>query len=333
MTRLMRCGTRIAKALRTILLPAAAAIAGHLVTATGVSAQIYPSKVIKIIGQVPSGSVLDVTVRMVAPALSSRLGTPVIIENRAGGGGTIGAKEVARATPDGYTLLFGGVNHVIASKTLDYDPVTDFTPIATVATHHWILVVTPGIPAQSLKELIHHAKANPGKLNWGYGQASAPHMFGEMFKAATGITLAGIPYKSGAQAVPDMLGGHIDLNFGTVSNLLPLIREGKLRALAITSEARSPDLPDVPTMAESGLPQLTRGAWMGLWAPAGTPWNVVNRLNTEINAVVAAPAMTAALRKLDFDVKVGSPKEFAAFILDEIDAWTPPAKAAGILPK
>jgi tripartite-type tricarboxylate transporter receptor subunit TctC len=183
----------IAKTLRAIWLPAAAAIVGHLVTASGASAQVYPSRLIKIIGQVPSGSVLDVTARMVAPALSSRLGTPVIIENRAGGGGTIGAREVARATPDGYTLLFGGVNHVIASRTLDYDPVKDFVPIATVATHHWILVVAPSTPAQSLKELIDHARANPGKLYWGFGQGTAPQMFGEMFKAATGTILAGIP--------------------------------------------------------------------------------------------------------------------------------------------
>jgi tripartite-type tricarboxylate transporter receptor subunit TctC len=130
-----------------------------------------------------------------------------------------------------------------------------------------------------------------------------------------------------------MLGGRIDMNFGTVSNLLPLIREGKLRALAFTGEARSPDLFDVPTMAESGFPQLTRGAWMGLWAPAGTSSNIVSRLNTEINAVVTAPAMIAALQKLDFDVKVGSLQEFAAFIRDEVDAWTPAAEAAGILPK
>jgi tripartite-type tricarboxylate transporter receptor subunit TctC len=289
--------------------------------------------VIKIIGQVPSGSVLDVTARLVAPALSSRLGTPVVIENRPGGAGTIGAKEVARAAPDGYTLLFGGVNHVIASKTLDYDPVRDFVPIATVATHHWILVAAPSTPARSVKELIDYAKSNPGKLNWGFGQGSAPQMFGEMFKAATGIVVADIPYKSGVQAVPDILGSRVDMNFGTISNLLPLIREGKLRALAITSEARSPDLPDVPTMAESGFPRLTRGAWTGLWAPAGTPPNIVNRLNTEINSIVIAPAMTAALKKLDFDPKIGSPHEFAAFILDEIDVWTPAAKAAGVLPE
>ena len=333
MTNLVHLGMRAAKSLLAITLPVGAAIVGSLVTAGPASAQTYPSKLIKVIGQVPSGSVLDVSARLIAPALSARLGVPVVIENRPGGGGTVGAREVARSAPDGYTLLFGGVNHVIASKGLDYDPVKDFAPIATVATHHWVLVVAPSTPARSLKELIDHAKANPGKLNWGFGQGSAPQMFGEMFKAATGIVVGDIPYKSGTQALPDMLGGRIDMNFGTISNLLPLIREGKLRALAVTSEVRSPDLPDIPTMAESGFARLTRGAWMGLWAPAGTPSSIVTRLNAEINSVVTTSTMTPALKKLGFDLKIGSSQEFAAFILDEIDAWTPAAKAAGILPK
>ena len=183
-----------------------------------------------------------------------------------------------------------------------------------------------------MRQLIDHAKANPGKLNWGFGQGTAPHMFGELFEAATGIDVARIPYKSGSQAVPDMLGGRIDINFGTVSNLLPLIREGKLRAIAITSGARSPELPDVPTMSESGFPQLTRGDWTGFWAPAGTPANIVTRLNSEINAGLMTPEMKAAMRKLDFEPRVGSPQDFARFIIAEMDAWTPAAKAAGILP-
>jgi tripartite-type tricarboxylate transporter receptor subunit TctC len=267
------------------------------------------------------------------PALSARLGKPVVIDNRPGGGGTIGAREVARAAADGHILLFGGLNHVIVSKTLDYDPIRDFVPIGTVATHHWILVVAPAVPARSVKELVAHAKANPGKLNWGFGQASAPQMFGEMFKAAMGIQVADIPYKTGVQAIPDMLGGRIDMNFGTVSNLLPLIRDGKLRALAISSETRSPELPEVPTMAEAGYPGLTRGGWVGLWGPAGVPAAIVDRLSTEITGSVMSPDMQGAMKKLDFEPKLLSPPEFAAFILDEADAWTPAAQAAGVLPK
>ena len=161
----------------------------------------------------------------------------------------------------------GAIGDAFASKVIGRDPAQDFIPVATAAHIDWVLVVRPGLPANSLGQLIDHAKVNPGKLNWGFGQGTAPHMFGEMFKAATGIDVANIPYKSGTQAVPDMLGGRIDINFGTLSNLLPLIREEKVRAIAVTSEARSPDLPDVPTMAQSGFPQLTRGDWIGFWAP------------------------------------------------------------------
>jgi tripartite-type tricarboxylate transporter receptor subunit TctC len=184
-----------------------------------------------------------------------------------------------------------------------------------------------------MSELIAYARTNPGKLNWGFGQGGAPHMFGELFKAETGIDIAGISYKSGTGAVPDLLGGRIDMNFGTVSNLLPLIREGKLRALAITSGERSADLPEVPTMAELGFPRLTRGGWVGLWAPAGTPSHVVSKLNAEINASLTTPEMQAAMRRLDFEPKVGSPQQFATYIQDEVQAWTPAAKAAGIVLK
>jgi tripartite-type tricarboxylate transporter receptor subunit TctC len=240
---------------------AVSAVIALLVTSEA-AAQVYPSKLIKIICPIPSGSVVDVTLRLVTPGLSARLGVPVIVENRPGGGGTIGTKEFARAASDGHTLLFSGLFNVFTFKILNYDPVKDFVPIALAATHYWILVVPPTLPARSLKELIDHAKANPGKLNWGFGQGSSPHMFGELFMAETGIDVARVPYKSGTLAVPDVLGGRIDMNFGTISNLLPLIREGKLRPLAITSEVRSMDLPEVPTMAELGFPQLTRRGWV-----------------------------------------------------------------------
>jgi tripartite-type tricarboxylate transporter receptor subunit TctC len=297
------------------------------------TAQTFPSKLIKVICPIPAGSVLDVTVRLVTPELSARLGVPVVVENRPGGAGTTGVREFARATPDGHTLLASSLFSVFGLKVLDYDPVKDVTPIGTAATHHWVLVVAPTTPARSVKELVDYAKANPGKLVWGFGQGSSPHMFGELFKAATGIEVHNIPYKSGTQAVPDVLAGRVDMNFGTVSNLLPLIQAGKLRALAVSSETRSPDLPNVPTMAESGFPHLSRGAWVGLWAPAGTPAHIVTRLNTETNASMATPEMKVALKRLDFQPKFGSPQDFTALIQEEIEAWTPAAKAAGILPK
>jgi tripartite-type tricarboxylate transporter receptor subunit TctC len=316
----------------TTVLPAAAVIGVSLITGDAATAQTYPSKVIKVICSAASGSAIDVTARLVSNELSNRLGRPVIVENRPGGGATIGVGEFARAVPDGHTLLFGTIGDVFAAKIVGHDAAKDFVPVGTASSLDWVLVVRPALPVASVRQLIDYAKASPGKLNWGFGQGTPPHMFGEMFKAATGIDVAGIPYKSGTQAVSDMLGGHIDMNFGTISNLLPLIREGKVRAIAVTSEARRPDLPDVAAMAESGFPQLTRGDWTGIWAPPGTPANIVTRLNSEINAGVTTPAMRAAMKKLDFEPKVGSPQDFAKFIVAEMEAWTPAAKAAGILP-
>jgi tripartite-type tricarboxylate transporter receptor subunit TctC len=324
---------RVANTLLMITLPLAAAIGAPLMAGSVAIAQTYPSQLIKVICPISSGSPIDVTARLVTNDLSNRLGKPVIVENRPGGGGTIGVGEFTRAAPDGHTLLCGAIGDAFASKVVGRDPAKDFIPVATVARINWVLVVRPGLPANSVGQLIEHAKANPGKLNWGFGQGTAPHMFGEMFKAATGIVVTNIPYKSGAQAVPDMLGGRIDINFGTLSNLLPLIREGKVRAIAVTSEARSPDLPDVPTMAQSGFPQLTRGDWIGFWAPAGTSADIVNRLNREINAGLTTAETKAAMKKLGFEPSVGSPQEFAAFIRNEMEAWTPAAKAADILPK
>jgi tripartite-type tricarboxylate transporter receptor subunit TctC len=264
---------------------------------------------------------------------SQRLGTSVVVENRPGGGGTIGLKDFAKAEPDGRTLLFGAIGDAFAAKIVGYDPAKDIVPVASAASWSWILVVRPGIPATSVRQLIDHAKANPGKLNWGFGQGTAPHMLGEMFKTATGIDVANIPYKSGTQATPDMLGGRIDMYFGTLATLLPLVRDGKLRAIAITSEVRSPELPDVPTMAEVGFPQLTRKDWTGFWAPPATPAGIASRLNGDINAGLTTPEMKAAMKKLEFEPKVGSPQDFATFIAAEIDVWTPAAKATGILSK
>ena len=242
-------------------------------------------------------------------------------------------REFARAAPDGHTLLCGAIGNVFASKVIGRDPAKDFIPVATVARIAWVVVVRPELSATSLGQLIDHAKANPGKLNWGFGQGTAPHMFGELFMAATGIDVAKIPYKSGTQAVPDMLGGRIDINIGTLSNLLPLIRDGKLRAIAITSEARSPDLPDVPTMAESGFPQLTRGDWTGFWAPAGTPPDYREEAQPRDQCRLDDTRDEGRDEEAWFRAKCGITAGVCAFIIDEMDAWTPAAKAADILPK
>jgi tripartite-type tricarboxylate transporter receptor subunit TctC len=336
MVHSMQRGKRARRVLGAILLQAAAAVGVSLTAASGSVAQPYPSKPLKLVLPLPAGSIVDVAARLVAPALSARLGQPVIVENRPGGGGTVAATAVATAAPDGYTLLFVGVNHVFApalSKAPVHDPIKDFTAIATIVTFPWVLVVPSSVPARSVNELVNYAKANPRKLNFGYGQATGPHLLGELFVAATGIEVTRIPYKGGTQAVPDMLGGRIQMNVGTVSNLRPLVLEGKLRALAVTGESRSPELPDVPTMKEVGLPALTLGSWTGLLGPAVTPQEVVTRLNTEIDATMMTPEMKARMAKLGFEPKIGSPSDFAAMIANQIEVWKAAAKLAGIEPE
>ena len=271
MTISMPARKRVRCILGTIFLPAVAALGVSLISAGASWSQIYPSKLIKLVVPLTPGSPIDVLARLTEPLLASRLGQKIIVENRAGGGGTIASKAVATAAPDGYTLLFTGAIHTLAPvlfKSLDYDPVKDFAPIATVGSGSWVLVVAPSVPAKSVRELVAYSKAHPGKLNWGYGINTGPHMLGEMFKMATGIQVANISYKGGAQVLPDMLGGRIHMNFAATATLLPLIRDGKLRALAVTSEARSPDLPDVPTMIEVRASPFATGL-LGRTAGAG----------------------------------------------------------------
>jgi tripartite-type tricarboxylate transporter receptor subunit TctC len=326
----------IRDALRSIA-PAAVVAVGACLIAVGPShAQTYPSKVIKFVLPLSAGSPIDGIARIVAPPLSSRLKQPVIVENRPGGGTTIGTKAVATAAPDGYTLLFASATHTLGPaliKNLAYDPVKDFAPIAMVGSGSWVLVVTPSVPAQSVKELVAYAKANPGKLNWGFGRNAGPHLLGELFLLATGIEVNRVPYKSGADAVPDMLGGRVQMNFGTVENMAPLVQEGKLRALVVTGETRSHSLPEVPTMKEVGFPGLTRGFWAGLLAPAGTPADIVNRLNAELNATLATSEMKASLMKVGVEPRGGSPQDLASLIADEVEAYKTAAKAAGIVPE
>src|SRR5512133_3835399 len=220
----------------------------------------YPDRPIKIILPYTPGSPNDVFARAVAPILSSRLKQPVIVDNRPGGGTLVGLKALMTSAPDGYTLLFTNTpTHVIAqfrAQDTAYDPIRDFVPIVAVGTTSLVLVVSTGTPANTLQEFIAYAKINPGKLNFGFGQGTLPHLIGEAFKLATGIDIASIPYRGGAQAITDMLGGRVDMNFGAGATLVPLIREKKIKALAVTSAARSAQLPNVRTMIECGLPTL-----------------------------------------------------------------------------
>jgi tripartite-type tricarboxylate transporter receptor subunit TctC len=256
---------------RTTLALALVALAALAGTAP---ANSYPNKPITIIVPLTAGSPVDVVARMISQSLSVALGQRVIVENRPGAGGTIGAKAVAIAEPDGHTLALNAVNQVIASAiypNLSYHPIKDFASVGGAALSPYVFVVPPSLPVKTLQELVDYAKARPGQLNFGYGLGTSPHILGELFKSTMKVDLANIPYKGGAQAINDMLAGQIHLNIGTPSTLVPLIRSGKLRAVAVTGTERYPDLPEIATVGESGQPQLSLTLWMGMLAPAHPP--------------------------------------------------------------
>lgn len=306
---------------------------GTLATAEVVCAQDYPTRPIRLVVPFIAGSPVDALARVVAQHVAPRLGQSLIIENQSGAGGTIGSKAVANARPDGYTLLFALNAHTYGLyANPGYDPVSSFTPVATIAQWSHVLVVRPAFPAKSVQELLAHAKANPGRVTFGFGINTPPQILGETLKIAAGVDIRSIPYRGGAQAIADMLGDRIDMNFGATSTLLPLIREGKLRAIAFTGARRSPELPEVATIAESGFPELAfdPDAWAGILAPAGTPSAIVTRLNAATNDSLASPELRASLIRLGYEPKRTSPQEFAAFLDAERRRWPPIVQAAGL---
>jgi tripartite-type tricarboxylate transporter receptor subunit TctC len=302
------------------------------ICATAADAQSYPVKPIKLIVPYTPGSPVDVLARVVTQQVAARLGQGIVIDNRPGAGTTLGTKMAASAEPDGYTLLIGATSFILSFslyQNLDYDA-RSFVPVAMLAHSPQVLVIAPSVPAATVAEFVAYAKANPGRLNFGFGLGTLPQILGESFKVVTGTEIASIPYKGGAQAVTDMLGGRIDMIFGTTATLLPLIQQGKVRALAVTTQKRSKDLPGAPTMIESGLPQLALIFSAGLLAPAGTPGEIVARLNAEINEAMRAPELEASMAKLGFEPQIWSPQEYAAFLAEEGRRWPPIVKAAGV---
>jgi tripartite-type tricarboxylate transporter receptor subunit TctC len=300
--------------------------------ASRAAAADYPSRPIRMIAPFTPGSPVDVVARLLAQQLSIQLKQSVVVENRPGAGTTIGMKAAALAEPDGATLLFQSSSLVVAPamyKNLDYDPLKSFTPVANVAWGSWVTVVPPQLAVRSPQELIAHAKAHPGTLNFGFGQGTAPQLVGEWFNKTNGLQIASVPYKGGMQAITDMLGGTIHLNIGTTATLLPLIREGKIRAIAQWGKSREADLPDVPTMIESGFPGLSLGFWVGLWAPAGTPAAIVAELNRATNAALGLPEMKEQMARLGVAPSIGSVKDFADFIAGEAPRWADIVKVSG----
>jgi tripartite-type tricarboxylate transporter receptor subunit TctC len=242
---------------------------------------------------------------------------------------------VAAATADGYTLLIAGQSIVYSPMlypNLGFDPLKSFVLVATLVEWSQLLVVAPSVPVKNVEELVAYAKANPGRLSLGYGTGTTPHIIGEMFKVVTKADINSVPYRGGAQAVTDLLGGRIHMNIGTTATLLPWIRQGKLRALAFSGMKRSSDLPEVPTLLESGFAQLAfEPTWQGVLAPAGTPTAVINKLNAAVRESFSSPQVEATLSKLGFDKKLTSPQEFAVFLAAEAQRWPPIISASGVM--
>jgi tripartite-type tricarboxylate transporter receptor subunit TctC len=308
---------------RHILALAVAAVAVGLALADAV-AQSYPSRPIRLIVPFPAGGPPDTLARLVGNDMSSRLGQTVVIDNRPGAGATIGTRVAAHAEPDGYTLLFASTTSLSIGpalfKNLDYD-VKSFAPVASVSLGSMVLVVNAGVPAKTVAELVGYAKANPGKLHDGAGVASPPHMAWGLFTLTTGTEIVFVPYRSMSQAMIDLSVGEIQMMIDGIGSLLPHIRGGKVRALAVTGKARSPDLPDVPTMIESGYPDYLLSFWTGVLAPAGTPPEVIGRLNGVINDGLKSAEARQSLAKFNVEPNIASPEGFGAFLAAEARKW------------
>ena len=302
---------------------------------TGAPAQNYPDKLIKIIVPATAGGPTDVPARLASQILPPRLGQPIVIEYRPGVGGAIGAKAVATAAPDGYTLLAGNTSVLAVipavSASAGYDPVKDYLPVAKISESFQILVVRPSFPAKTLKEFIDYAKANPGKLNYAHtGVGALPHLTAELFKTRTGVDVVGVSYRSGAESVTAVLSDAVHFTFESITILLPLIREGKLRAFGVTSRTRSPLAPDLPTIRESGVPDYEVLTFNGIVAPARTPAAIVNRLNAAINEGLRTEEMQTIITPLGAVTNPGTPGEFGAFIASQFEKWTAVGKAANV---
>jgi tripartite-type tricarboxylate transporter receptor subunit TctC len=288
-------------------------------------AERYPDRLIKIIVPFPAGGPTDVAARLIAQALSAKLGQSVVIENHVGAGGRIGAKMVATAEADGYTLLLGGTNvNAIAGalyKDLGFDPIGSFAPVAAICSDTMALAVSPTVPADTLQQFVQYAKSNPGKLKYGAPTGIYTHFAPEYFKLKTGADILFVPYKGGAPAITDVLGGHIDMVFNNKSTLLPLFKEAKLKALAVTSEARWPELPAVPTMKEVGIEGIPTEVVFGLLAPRDTPPAIVDVLNRAVNEGLQSAEVRASFAALGIDPKGGTPQDLSAELTRQASEW------------
>jgi tripartite-type tricarboxylate transporter receptor subunit TctC len=298
------------------------------------AASDYPSRPIHLIVPFPPGGGADILARTVTPRLEKSLGQPIVVENRPGAGGNVGAEYVARAAPDGYTLLYGtnGTHGINASlyRNLRFDPIKDFIPVSRMTTIAAMLIVNPNFPPTTVEELIRYAKANPGKVNFASaGNGTTSHLAGELFKTMAGIDIVHVPYRGGALAVTDLMGGQVQMMIDVMPNALPLARDGRARGIAVSTAARYPGAPEYPTIAESGLPGFEASAWDGIFVPAGTPAPIVARLNAAIREAVEDPQIAEALKARGAQPMPNSPEAFARHIAESSEKWARAVRASG----
>jgi tripartite-type tricarboxylate transporter receptor subunit TctC len=321
--------------LRLGFLHLAAGVATLLAASNVVLAQTYPTRPVRLVVGFPPGGVVDIVARIVGQSLSERLGQPVVIENRGGAAGNVATETVARALPDGHTLLLSNVSNAINAtlyERLSFDFLADFVSVAAIQTTPGVVVVNPSFQVRSIPELIAYAKANPGKTNMASGgNGSVNHVYGELFKMMAGVDMLHVPYRGGGPAIADLISGVVHVSFSPVPPSIEYIRAGKLRALAVTTAARVEVLPETPTVA-SFLPGYAASGWLGISAPRSTPANVVDRLNKEINAGLADPRVRARIMDLGGTVLPGSPTDFAKFIAEDTDKWAKVVKFSGARP-
>ena len=297
-------------------------------------AQTYPTKPIKIVVPYPAAGTPDILSREIASKLAGLLGQQVIVDNRPGAGGNIGSEVVAKSPPDGYTLIMGTVaTHSINQalyKKLNFDPINDFAPIILVATTPNVLVVNQNMSIKTVKDLIALAKSKPGELTFSSGgNGTSHHLGGMLFQKLTGVEMTHVPYKGSGAALPDLIGGQVNLMFDNLPSSMPHIKSGKLRAIATTGSSRSPALPDLPTVAEAGVPGFEITAWFGLLAPAKTPPEIIDRLNREVTKILNMPEVKARIAAQGAELAPGTPQQLGQFVKDKTAQWAPIVKASG----
>ena len=293
----------------------------------------YASRPIKLVVGFPPGGPTDIIARLLAERLREALGRPVLVENRAGAGGNIAAEAVAKAAPDGYTLLYASLSIAISPGLYDklaFDVKRDFVPVAETVSIPMVLLVNPKVPASNVAEFVRHAKANPGKLNYASsGNGTITHLAAALFSLRNGIQTQHVPYKGTAPALTDLVAGNVEFTIGTINTALQFVREGRLRAIAVTGLARASSLPAVPTLDESGMKGFEASAWQGVMAPAGTPPAIINKLSTEISKALARPDLRAQLAPQDAEVRATSPDRFAQYLGAEVSRWVQVIKDTG----